>query len=215
MAIRIDWPTGDERGKRAAFNEGLSPGCTLPSCGATMSEVRKKAKEVQTDDIEIHFIEDAVVKGLVVFSKKEPFETKARSIEGLRPCLVSWIVTDALPSSLYFKKAEKEDAYRFFLSLLEHEDEMVRRLGAITLMSRFLEEERLGELLPSITAVEAESHLLKMAIAWFMATSYTKFPDETAPFFKALSPEVCRMAKQKCRDSRRISQEAKERLRSL
>ena len=138
---------------------------------------------------------------------------KKERIEAFLPLLVSWMVTDVVTSSLHLDRCDEEEAYTYFLSLMDRSDEMVRRLGIVALMRRaFMTRERMEEVLDRLTAVRTEHHLLAMGAAWYLATAYIKDQELALPYFKRVDSLIAKMARQKCRDSRRLDKEAKARL---
>ena len=216
MAIRIAWPDTAETRKRKAFTESLIPECPLPSSGATIPECRRLAKSIADDEIEIRFIEDVLVKGIMIFSAREPFSTKRKRIEAFLPLVVSWLVTDTVSSSLRLAKGEEDEAFAYFLSLIDRTGPMTRRLGIVTLMRRpFLTSERMMIVLDRLAAVETDHHLLMMGAAWYVATAYTLDAELTRPYFMNLAEPIKRLAKQKCRDSRRIDKAGRKALDSI
>ena len=216
MATRIDYSPYTGREKRKAFTESLTPECPLPSRGLTMAECRAIARGLEDDDIEIGCIEDAIIRAMMVFSRREPFSQKKERIETLLPQLVSWMVTDTVSSSLWYAKREKDEVYGYFLSLVSRTRPMTRRLGIVALMDRdFLCLEHLDELLGTIADVRSDEYLLQMAVAWFFATAYTYLPDESLPFFARLDDAIRRRALRKCRESRRITPQRLEALESF
>lgn len=216
MAIRIDWTVYPDRERRSAFTNRLIPESPWKSAGVPVPECRKVASTLDGDDIEVTYVEDALVKALVVFSRKEPFREKKERIIALIPYLKSWMITDAVSSSLYWRKEEREEVEAFFRFLLDHEEPMAKRLGIVALMDRaFMSEEETEWMLEKLPSLQSPHYLLSMAIAWYFATAYTFHPALTLPYFHLLDDRTGKMAKQKCRDSRRVSKEDKERLKTV
>lgn len=123
--------------------------------------------------------------------------------------MTGWITTDLMASSLKFKKNEDQDYFNYFTSLLYREESLTIRLGIVCLLASFIREDFLKDSLERISNIKTEEYLVRMAIAWYMATAFTKFPDITLPYFHNLDKLTLKMAKQKCRDSRRVSDENK------
>lgn len=216
MAIKIEYPLLPDRDRKKAFMDSLIPESPLKSLGIPMPVCRDIAKNLSSDDIEIRYIEDALVKAIVIFSRKEAFCEKKKKIETLLPYLVSWMLTDVVSSSLFYRKEEKPEVFDYFFSLMDRKEDMTKRLGIVALMDLdFLTPENLPAVLEKICTLDCKSYLLSMAAAWYVATAYTYFADLTVPCFSRLDPQTKRRAMQKCRDSRRISRENKERLKSL
>ena len=129
MAIKIDYSSYPDMERRSAFTSSLIPESPYPSAGVPVPECRKIAKSLKSPDIEIRYIEDILIKGIVIFSKKESFSDKIPQIEAFLPHLVSWMVTDIAGPSLYCRKEDREEAYSYFLSLIDRDEEMTKRLA--------------------------------------------------------------------------------------
>ncbi len=215
MAITIDYSSYPDRERRAAFTNKLIPESPYKSAGITIPECRKLAKTLPSDDIQINYIEDIVIKGIMIFSAKKPFREKTDDIESFLPHLVSWMVTDVVSSSLKYRKEEDEEVFSYFFSLIDRKEPMTRRFGIVTLLSLFKDRVHTEKVLQKLVTINGDHYLLSMAAAWYVATAYTYDAELTTPYFKRLDATIKKMAKQKCRDSRRISAEAKEALKLI
>ncbi len=216
MAIKIDYSSYPDRERRKAFSDKLIPESPYKSVGVPIPEIRKIVKTLTTQDIEVNYIEDIILKGLfIVTSKQTSFNEKIPLLEEFYPYIVSWMVTDALASSIYLKKEEREEAFSYFFSLIDREENMTRRFGIITLLSNFFDELHWKQIIDKIAPIRSEHYLLNMAIAWSVSVAYAKYKRDADYCFALLSEPVKKMAKQKCRDSKRVSPEDKERLKEL
>lgn len=215
MAIRIDWSVYPDRERRAAFTDKLIPESPYRSAGVPVPEVRRLARSLDSADIEVNYIEDILLIGIITASRKESFAEKRPALEAFFPYLVSWMATDVIASSLYVRKKDEEEAYHYFLSLTSDSEPMVARFAVVNLLSSFLTAERRDEILSTLLGLRSDHYLLSMGIAWLFSVSYVKWPEESADYLSALSPEIRKLAKQKCRDSRRLTPEARERLKML
>ena len=131
--------------------DSLIPESPLKSLGIPMPVCRDIAKNLSSDDIEIRYIEDALVKAIVIFSRKEAFCEKKKKIETLLPYLVSWMLTDVVSSSLLYRKEEKQEVFDYFFSLMDRKEDMTKRLGIVALMDLdFLTPENLPAVLEKI-----------------------------------------------------------------
>ncbi len=206
MAIKIDWGVYPDRERRSAFTKRLTPETELKSAGVTIPDVKALAKTISDDDIEIVYIEDVILKGLIIVSRKEPFSEKVKGLERYYPLITSWMMTDTVAPMLYIKKCDRDEAYGYFMSMSESSDPMTARFAFVALMSKFLSADTVSEIMSAAVKVKSGHHLLRMAVAWLTATCYTKYPEETVPYFRDLDEDVKKLAKQKCRDSRRVSE---------
>lgn len=195
------------------FTQKLSPEVKLPMLGIRMPDLKSLAKELGFLEVEVNYNEDVLIQGLMIANLKEPFSVKKEYIERLLiPNLTGWSTVDIFACNNKIKPAEMNDYYSYFTSLLYREAPMTIRLGIVSLLASFIKEKYLLDSLESISKLRTEEYLVRMAIAWYMATAYTKFPDKSFSYFKNLDSITLKMAKQKCRDSRRVSEENKKNL---
>ena len=76
MAIKVDWSNYSDRERKAKFTNSLTPESPYKSAGVSVLEVKKLAKTFDSDDIEINYIEDVLLKGFIIAFKKESFSEK-------------------------------------------------------------------------------------------------------------------------------------------
>lgn len=215
MAIKVDWSNYSDRERKAKFTNSLTPESPYKSAGVSVLEVKKLAKTFDSDDIEINYIEDVLLKGFIIAFKKESFSEKRVNLERFYPLLVSWMVTDSVGAALSIPKKDKKIAYDYFINLTASPIPMTARFAFVVLMSHFLTEDTIDEIMTKAVSIESNNYLLRMGIAWLTSTCYIKYPNQTYKYFSLLDKEISKMAKQKCRDSKRVSLENKERLKLL
>ena len=215
MAIKIDWSIYQDRQRKANFTNRLIPESPYKSAGVSVIEVRKLAKTLSSPDIEVNYIEDILLMGIIISSAKTPFSEKVKGFKEYEKYIVSWMATDITASSLYLRKEEREEAFLYFSSLLKRKEPMIQRFGVVNLLSSFFEEPYLIPSLENISKINSEHYLLNMSIAWALSSAYVKDPTLTAKYFKIVNDTVKKMAKQKCRDSKRLTAEARELLKTI
>ena len=215
MAIKIDWSVYPDRERKAQFTQRLTPESPYKSAGVSVLEVKKIAKTLDNDDIELNYLEDVLLKGVIIVSKKESFSEKIKKLEKFYPLFISWMATDSVAPCLYISKKDKKEAYEYFISLTQDKDPMTARFAFVVLMDHFLSADTVDEIMKKAISINTDHYLLKMGIAWIVSSCYIHHPDETSKYFSLLDKEISRMAKQKCRDSKRVSFDNKEKLKSL
>ena len=215
MAIKVDWSNYSDRERKAKFTNSLIPESPYKSAGVSVIEVKKLAKTFDSDDIEINYIEDVLLKGFIIAFKKESFSEKRVNLERFYPLLVSWMVTDSVGAALSIPKKDKKIAYDYFINLTASPIPMTARFAFVVLMDHFLTADTVDEIMTKAVSVNSDNYLLKMGIAWLTSCCYIHYPEQTCKYFSMLDKELSKMAKQKCRDSKRVSLENKERLKLL
>ena len=81
MAIKIDWSIYPDRERKAKFTQKLTPESPYKSAGVSVIEVKKLAKTINDDDIELNYLEDVLLKGVIIASRKESFSEKRKKLE--------------------------------------------------------------------------------------------------------------------------------------
>lgn len=154
------------------FSRKLSPSDTLERAGVSIPSLRKIAKEISPDDIEIKYHEDVILKGLAIGNKKAPFEEKIDSLNNLLPFLSSWDHTDTIQSAFKPSGKDKEAMLEYFKSLLNRKEVFARRLGIVWLMSNRKAYDS-SMVLDLIIASDSENeYYIMMAVAWALSCFY-------------------------------------------
>ena len=166
------------------FNERISKDPVYPFAGVRIPVLRRLAKEAAPDEITIRYHEDVILKGLAIISSRIPFPDKLKAIDDLIPYMTAWDHTDVIASSLNPGKKDREEAERYFLSLLKKDYERER-------------------LLEAICAADSDEYYVSMAVAWALSFFYIDDRESAEPWFVKVSEATRRRAWQKVRDSRR------------
>ena len=82
------------------------------------------------------------------------------------------------------------------------------------LLDYFLTTEYIDQSLQIFRAIHHDGYYVKMAVAWAVSAAYIRFPEKALNLLKSreLDPWTHNKAIQKCRESRRISEEDKQML---
>lgn len=196
------FPYEDE--KYRLFALSLSPTDTLPRKGIRIPVLRKLAKTISPDDIEIRYHEDVILKGLAIGGEKTGAEEKLDKLTRLLPYLSSWDQTDTIVSAFRAEEEERDDYYRYFSSLLERKEVFPKRLGIVWLMTnRKLYGQK--EVTDSIINADDEGeYYISMAVAW--ALSFLIIDDrEVLSRLDEISGITRKRTMQKLRDSYRFN----------
>lgn len=185
------------------FNEKISNDRIYPHAGVRIPVLRKLAKGLDPDDIDIKYHEDVILKGLAIANMKAPFSEKLGKLDELLPLLSAWDHTDVIASSLKPRKDEKDAALAYFSRLLEDERTFPRRLGIVYLMSHRKDYDDKESLLEAITEADSSEYYISMAVAWALSFFYIDDKESASPYFDKVSEQTRRRAWQKVRDSRR------------
>ena len=150
-----------------------------------------------------------------LISEEKSFEECIKRVEEFLPYIDNWATCDQL-SPKVFKKHTGE--------LLSYIDKWIGldktytvRFGIGMLMQHYLDENFDAAYPEKVAKIRSEEYYVNMMTAWYFATALAKQYDAVIPYIeeKKLDVWTHNKAIQKCVESRRISPEQKEYLRSL
>lgn len=188
--------------KYKAFSSRLSLTDTLPRAGIRIPVLRSIAKNVKSDDIEIRYHEDVILKALALAYEKSPFDDKKNRLNAIFPYLSSWDQTDVIATGFPVKAKNKDFLYSYFHGLLSDERIYPRRLGIVWLMSNRKHFDSKSVIKDIINADIEDEYYISMAIAWALSMFYID-DEENLKYFDAVLPKTLQRTKQKIRDSKR------------
>lgn len=198
--------------------------------GISMADIRKLARVILNGDY-ISFLdyqknlnkndmyyEETLIEGLVISGIKNLNEQTSRLKYWIYK-IDNWSTCDSVCCSLKrLKKAKnKNEFFNFFKNLCYLQDEFVCRFGLVSIMSNYLEQDYLQDILDICKSIKSDKYYINMALAWLISYLFMKFKIETYKLLetKELSKFVQNKAISKCRDSYQVDSQDKEKLISL
>ena len=188
-------------------------------------DIRAVAKEVSKNDYfdylnqaknthaSEEYYEETLVQGIVIANQKN-LDEQISNFSWWVNKIDNWSTCDSTICSMkVLKKSKNKDKYfEFFENLCYSNEEFVSRFGIISLMSNYLTEEHIDELLHVAKSVKNEAYYVQMAIAWMLSFCFMKFRDKTFELIKekSLPKFVQNKTISKCRDSYIVSDSDKE-----
>lgn len=179
-----------------------------------MGPLRSLAKELATqrwnplatisDD---RFHEQTLLRALVIASLNISELERIAMAEQFLPEIDNWAVCDSMCST-FSKVGEHRDAYLGLIRRhIKDEHPYAVRFCTVMLLMHFLELPYLPIVHELLETAETEHYHVRMALAWAAATSYIRYPDQSASWLESrpFSQETMRMTIRKIRDSRQVS----------
>ncbi len=207
------------------FNEKLL--CSdLPVIGLRVPFLRKLAKEIAKED-GLGFLqvcgtetyEERLLFGLVAAAEKETYEEFLPLCDHYTEKLVeNWAHCDVFCSSVKKKiQGHEKDFFQYIEKYLASENPWAVRVGLILMLSNYLTEEYMDEVIARTDAIHSDHYYVRMGQAWLLATAWAKDRERMLDYISHhhLDDWTFRKFVQKCRESYRVSKEDKEFLRSL
>lgn len=186
--------------------------------------LRKYAKELFKKDLEtaFYFLEDLPhqyyeennLHGFLIEETKD-FETALQLTNDFLPFIDNWASCDSFSPKVFKKHPER--MFKQASKWIESKYTYTVRYGIGVYLSNFLDDEFKPEILEIVSRISSEEYYVKMMIAWFFSYAVIKQKSSTLPYLedRILEKWIHNKTIQKCIDSRRITEEEKNHLRSL
>lgn len=197
----------------------VDPACVI---GVRIPDLRKLSRELAGTEQAAAFVrqlphdyyEENNLHGFLIASLRDYGETVA-ALEAFLPHVDNWATCDLLHPRAFDKRPEAlpDQLFRW----LQSDRTYTVRFAMGMLMSLYLDEAFRPEYADWVAGVKSEEYYVNMMAAWYFATALAKRWDDAFPYLTdhRLPVWTHNKAIQKAIESRRISPEQKQILRSL
>ena len=151
----------------------------------------------------------------LLLGQERDFDTCIAALDRFLPYVDNWATCDMLSPKIFKKNLPL--VYEKVKGWLKSGKTYTVRFGIVTLLGFFLDDAFKPEMLQLVADVKPGEFYVKMAAAWYFSVALVKQYDAALPYFqnKQLDPWTHNKAIQKALESRRVSPETKEYLKSL
>ena len=174
--------------KYKAFQHNLIPNVTNV-LGVRVPELRKIAKDICKEDWRTFLqnedktsFEEIMLEGFVIGYAKTDIEETLKYVEKFVPKIDNWAVCDSSVTGFKFSEKNMIRVYEFIKPYLESEKEFEVRFAVIMLLSFYIREEYIDEVLAIMGRISNKAYYVQMAVAWTVSVCYVKFPIKTEEF---------------------------------
>lgn len=211
-----------DEGYRDFVSKGLMT--ERPLLGVRIPKCREIAKEVlagKYGGVEDFLknqpmsFEEVIICGFVIASL--PYDKMKEKLFDFVQLIDSWEICDCFCATLKSVKKNRDDFLNVIDKLLDM-SEFSTRVALVCLMDYYLAPEYLMVVFDRIMRVKDRTeYYVKMGVAWLMATSFAKFPEETMNFFMTaeLPKWTHNKTISKACESYRVDKDLKEELKKL
>lgn len=206
------------------FSSGIIPdvhnilGVRLPALRKIAKEIYKNGNWQEfVNSAESEFMEETMLRGILIGLIKDKPEKILEYVKNFVPQITNWAVCDTFCNSLKFTKNNKELVWEFLKPYLKSKRDYDIRFGVVMLLSFFIEEDYLDEILNLLENIRHEGYYVKMGVAWAVSICYIKFPEKTHKFLKncKLDDWTFNKSIQKIIESYRTDKPTKETLKKM
>lgn len=190
--------------------------------GVRTPQLRKLAKglkgseeaEAFIKELPHEFFDENQLHAFLIAEEKD-FEKCIRQVERFLPFVDNWATCDQLSPKIFRK--HRSELLGYIRVWLESEHVYTVRFAVGMLMEHFLDEDFAPGYPEMVAAVRSDEYYINMMIAWYFATALAKQWDAVLPYIEDRRLDVWTHNKaiQKSVESRRITKEQKEYLKTL
>ena len=190
--------------------------------GVRTPELKDMAKNIVKDGNWKDFLEELPHKYFeenqlhaFVISRIKDLNECMEELRKFLPYVDNWATCDQMSPKIF--KKHKEELLTHIKEWIESDKTYTIRFGVGMLMEHFLDEDYDPQYPEMVAGIRSEEYYVNMMVAWYFATALAKQYESILPFIeeKRLEDWTHNKAIQKSVESRRITDEQKEYLKSL
>lgn len=165
-------------------------------------------------DLPHKYFEENQLHGIILSSFND-FDRFIVELEYFMPYIDNWATTDIISPRAV--KGHLNELYQYIRKWIKSDHDYTLRLTIGLLMKYYLEDEFKLDYPQLVASIRSEAYYVNMMIAWYFATALAKQYDQILPFIEEQKLDLWTHNKtiQKAVESRRISPEQKDYLRTL
>lgn len=162
-----------------------------------------------------YYYEENNLHAFIVSDMKGDIKEIISETEKLLPYIDNWATCDMFSPKIFKKYPEL--IYQKCMEWIKSDNTYTVRFGIVTLMQNYLDDNYCIDVLNAVAGIKSEEYYINMASAWFFSFALIKQYDDALDFFTKhkLDTAVHNKAIQKAVESRRISDEVKQYLKTL
>ena len=204
------------------FHAKLVPGIDKDRIiGVRVPSLRKLAKEIPFEeaqafmgDLPHKYIEENNLHGFLISNMKD-FDAVIRELETFLPYVDNWATCDLISPKIF--KKNLHELLPYIDKWLNSQETYTIRFGIEMLMSFYLDDAFKPDYPAKVSKIHSEEYYVRMMVAWYFATALAKQYEATVGYIEEhrLEDWTHRKTIQKAVESRRLTAEQKEYLRSF
>ena len=195
--------------------EGTLIGVRTPALRQLAKDLsRQPETEAFLQALPHRYFEENQLHAFLIAEDKD-FASCIRRTEAFLPYVDNWATCDQLSPKVFRK--HRADLLPHIKDWLRSEETYTVRFGIGMLMQHYLDEKFDPAYPEMVAGIRSEGNYINMMIAWYFATALAKQYDEVLPYLEEKKLDIWTHNKsiQKAVESRRITPEHKEYLKSL
>ena len=204
------------------FNSKLIPeienvlGIRIPVLRNIVKEMSEDERKNFFNDLPHKYHEENIMH-MIIISEENDYNKAKEMLSEFLPFVDNWQVCDAGIPKAFKKLEDGEDLLLFVKKLISKEATFLKRYGIFIFMKVYLDDFYNREILEMVAEINSDEYYVNMMRAWFFQKALVKQYDDAVKVIedKYMDKWTHNKAIQKAIESRKISKETKDYLRSL
>ena len=161
--------------------------------------------------------EELTIHAYAIGYLKEDVNICLKYLKDFIPLVDNWSVSDSVCQNMKFARVYQKEVFEFLKTMKDSNNEWEVRIVAVTLLSHFLNDEYIDEVIEILDKLKTNTYMSRMGVAWAVATAMAKYEDKTLAYLERSSLDDWTYNKALCkmRESFRVSEKTKEKTREL
>ena len=188
--------------------------------GVRLKELRNISKIIVKEKRYDYFhekhtsFEELTIHAYAIGYLKEDVSVCLSYLKDFIPLIDNWSVSDSVCQNMKFAKKYPKEVFEFLKSMQSSNNEWEIRVIAVTLLSHFLNDEYIDEIITILDNLNRPTYMAKMGIAWAFATAMGKYEEKILSYLEksSLDDWTYNKALSKMKESFRVSEKAKEKI---
>lgn len=192
-------------------------GVRLPLLRALAKEIAKEDWREYLKTANDDYYEEIMLQGLVIGYAKADISEIIGYIEDFIPKINNWAVCDSFCNSLKITKKNMDIVWDLINKYLNSKNEFEIRFGVVMLMSFYINENYIDQILLLLDRIKHQGYYVKMAVAWAISVCYVKFPEKTLKYLNnnSLDDFTYNKSLQKIIESYRVDNDTKIKIKEM
>ena len=207
------------------FSSSLLPGVPCEILGVRLPRLRRLAADLAKGPWREYLawaeatpalaFEERMLQGMVIGAAPLSLTDALAHTRRFVPKINNWSVCDSFCAGLSIARKAPDAVWDFLRPYLKSAAAFEARFGLVMLLDYYVDPLHLEGIFSSVISLQSSGYYAQMAAAWLLSVCYVKFPEQTEPFLQnaPLDPWILQKTLQKIVESKRISNETREKIR--
>ncbi|WCT58164.1 DNA alkylation repair protein [Paenibacillus kyungheensis] len=192
-------------------------GVRIPQLRIMAQHIAKADWRTYLQEAEQEYFEEVMLQGMVIGYAEMDIDERLQYITSFLPKIDNWSVCDRFCGGLKCTTFHQQQVWNFITPYLSSEHEYEVRFAVVMLLTYYVDDVYIQEVLERLDRIEHNGYYVKMAVAWAISICYIHLPEPTMDYLQHNHLDIFTYNKalQKITESYRIDSDTKTKIRLM